>query len=173
MAWIQSIKNKLRYEIILEILLPIGHQWVPHTKSQWCGAMGFITIIIIIIIIIISSSSISIISIISIILSLVYVLVVVVVLALLLLLVLLSLLFSRVVSDLGTVMLMWRHKCCICCRSLLDPDSRAKVAYTVDRKCQNDVYVKWEYWSAMQKIKHYLRHEYKVAKIKSYHVMRH
>ena len=29
------------------------------------------------------------------------------------------------------------------------------------RKCQDYVYLTWEYWSTMQKIKHYLRHEHK------------
>ena len=31
-----------------------------------------------------------------------------------------------------------------------------------DRMCQDYVYVKWEYWSAMWNIKHYMRHENKV-----------
>ena len=30
------------------------------------------------------------------------------------------------------------------------------------RKCQDYVFVKWEYWSTMLKIRHYLRHENKV-----------
>ena len=32
----------------------------------------------------------------------------------------------------------------------------------INRKCQDYVYVKWEYWNTMCKIKHYLRHENKV-----------
>ena len=31
-----------------------------------------------------------------------------------------------------------------------------------NRMCQDYVYIKWEYWSTMWKIKHYLRHENKV-----------
>ena len=31
-----------------------------------------------------------------------------------------------------------------------------------NRKCQDYVYIKWEYWSTMQKIKHYLGHGNKV-----------
>ena len=31
-----------------------------------------------------------------------------------------------------------------------------------DKKCQGYVYIKWEYWSTMLTIKHYLRHENKV-----------
>ena len=39
-----------------------------------------------------------------------------------------------------------------------------------NRKCQDYLYVKWEYWSTMYKIKHYLRHENKVNenKVSSY-----
>ena len=33
--------------------------------------------------------------------------------------------------------------------------------YVTDRKCQDYVYVKWEYQSTMWKIKQYLRHENK------------
>ena len=40
--------------------------------------------------------------------------------------------------------------------------TRNKIA---DRKCQGHVYIKWEYWSNMQKIKHYLRHENKLNEI--------
>ena len=36
----------------------------------------------------------------------------------------------------------------------------------IDKKCPDYVYVKWEYWSTMQKIKHYLRYENKVNKSK-------
>ena len=34
--------------------------------------------------------------------------------------------------------------------------------FGVNRKCQDYVYIKWEYWSTMYKIKHYLRYENKV-----------
>ena len=33
------------------------------------------------------------------------------------------------------------------------------VTKCLNRKCQDYVYVKWEYWSTMHKIKHYLKHE--------------
>ena len=32
----------------------------------------------------------------------------------------------------------------------------------LDRNCQDNVCMKWEYWSTMQKIKHYKRHQNKV-----------
>ena len=35
-----------------------------------------------------------------------------------------------------------------------------------NRKCQDYVYVKWEYWSTILKTKHYLRHENKANKNK-------
>ena len=43
------------------------------------------------------------------------------------------------------------------------PDEGTQFSY---RKCQDNVYVKWEYWSIMQKIKDYLRHENKVIENK-------
>ena len=30
--------------------------------------------------------------------------------------------------------------------------------FSSNRKCQDYVYVKWEYWSTMKRIKHYLKH---------------
>ena len=39
---------------------------------------------------------------------------------------------------------------------------KVRPAYCQNRKCQDYIYLKWEYWSTMQKVKHYLRYENKV-----------
>ena len=38
--------------------------------------------------------------------------------------------------------------------------------YISIRKCQDYVYVKWEYWSTMQQIEHFLRQDNKVNEIR-------
>ena len=38
-----------------------------------------------------------------------------------------------------------------------------------DRKYQDYVYIKWKYWSTIEKIKHYLRHENKVKENKVFY----
>ena len=42
-----------------------------------------------------------------------------------------------------------------------------------NRKCKDYVYGKWEYWSTMLKIKHFLRHENKVNGMKYHHTVGH
>ena len=50
-------------------------------------------------------------------------------------------------------------------------NTRPSISLHVMLKCQDYVCVKWEYWSTMWKIKHYLRHENKVIenKVSSYY----
>ena len=50
---------------------------------------------------------------------------------------------------------------------------RLKFCELFNRNGEDYVYVKGEYQSTLQKLKHYLRHENKVNKIRHYYIVKH